>query len=193
MATVKKEIRRENEIQKDIDKIWKKVDELIARNGAIPAKDNHWISYQLNELNAEMDKAKERSKKELQLVSYNKDEYGHEVSRYDWEKAKIEAAKPNRVYGEHRAVVQDVHIPGQPEIIYINAAAAMRAIKDYTELNRMDGERDPAKDGDKLYKACDSNGKITIGGYHWYYATPDDVQKKINREFINKNEDDYVD
>ena len=193
MAPVKKTIRRENEIQKDIDNIWKKVDGLIAVNGAITSEDKHWIAYQLGQLNKEMDKAKERSKKERELASYNKDENGNEVTLRQWKIAQREAAKNERPHREHRAVVQDISEPGAPEIIYINAAAAMRAIKDYTIYNKMDGTRDPAKDGDKLYDACDSKGEIEFCGYKWYYATPEDIQKKIDKEFGNVNEDDYID
>lgn len=193
MKKTTNKIRREHEIQKDIDKFWSKVDDLIAVNGAITADDKHWIAYQMGKLNDEMDKAKKRSQKEKELASYNKDEDGNEVTLHQWKIAQKEAAKNERSHREHRAVVQDISEPGAPEIVYINAAAAMRAIKDYTIYNKMDGTRDPAKDGDKLYDACDSKGKIEFCGYNWYYATPEDIQKKINKEFAGVNEDDYID
>lgn len=105
-----------------------------------------------------LEEARKKREQEIYIPSYNLDEIEKEVSVEDWKKAASVAGK-YRFPNESRAVVMD------SDLVFINAAAAMRYIESR------------AKDGDKLYKSCDINRKFM--GHHWSYASKETVEAII--------------
>lgn len=105
-----------------------------------------------------LEEARKAFKQKIYIPSYNLDEIEKEVKREDWEKA-AEVADKYRFPNESRAVVMD------SDLVFINASAAMR----YIEAR--------VKDGDKLYKSCETKRKFM--GHHWSYAPKETIEAII--------------
>lgn len=100
----------------------------------------------------------------------NNDEF-RRATKEEWMAMKEVADEP-RSYGESRAVVKD------DVKMYFSAAAALHDMFEYTKDNQSKGERDVAKDGDKLYSACETHGRFK--GSKWRYATKEEIQYYID-------------
>jgi len=153
-----------------LPKVVKCSEEFIDKLNHIENLTTLYRSYR-TELATRKSKIKANAKK---LKVDPKDEEYRVVTEDEW-KAAMEVADEPRVYGESRVVIRD------DQKMYINASAALRDIYEYTRDDKRSGKRDVSKDGDKIYQACETNGKYK--GSKWRYAEPEEIEFYIQNTF----------
>ena len=105
------------------------------------------------------------------LKPLNVDDEGRYVSKEQWLQAANDCDNP-RFHGDSRAVIVD------DCLVCINAAAAIENFEGFEEFRQKRKTRDPRKDGDLLYKACEvSNGSFK--GHRVRYAEKDEILAQV--------------
>lgn len=105
-------------------------------------------------------------KNRLQL--FDIEEHGRVVSDETWKiLIKRVLSGKQRLNNEQRAVIID-------NILCCNASAAIEYLPEFEDYRRHSTNRNPRKDGDLLYKACESKSH-KYKGHKVYYATANDI------------------
>lgn len=185
MTPKTKRTRTIPEIEADIASVNKFVDDMVADHGALTPFETYKYITLMDPLQKELEDAREWVERERKFIAYNKDENNKPATLDKWlEMLDAAIIDDARDFGDSRAVAQELH--NADDAIFLNGSAAECALHNFTKDDAAAGYRNPSKDADKLYKACEASKRgetMYYKGYQWFYATPEQVADKINKEF----------
>lgn len=144
---------------------------IIEEQGYTPTKKSAAFPKKLIKL---IDKYKDAKDVAIEnIIVLEVDENGRTTSLDDWKKAYEAALSGERGMYERRAVYVD-------DVLCIHASAAIEHLDCFEEYRSKAKERDPRKDCNLIYKACETTGGMFKDVY-CRYAEPEEIEVEIAR------------